>query len=48
MVRKLLKSLKPDSKILYKEREPFLSPKDAEISITHSFPLQPSLFQRIK
>jgi len=38
MVRKLLKSLKPDSKILYKEREPFLSPKDAEISITHSFP----------
>lgn len=38
MVRKLLKGLKPDSKILYKEREPFLSPKDAEISITHSFP----------
>ncbi|AZA73434.1 4'-phosphopantetheinyl transferase family protein [Chryseobacterium indoltheticum] len=38
MVRKLLKSLKPNSKILYKEREPFLSPKDAEISITHSFP----------
>jgi 4'-phosphopantetheinyl transferase EntD len=38
MVRKLLKGLKPHSKILYKEREPFLSPKDAEISITHSFP----------
>lgn len=38
MVRKLLKRLKPHSKILYKEREPFLSPKDAEISITHSFP----------
>ncbi|WP_292008377.1 4'-phosphopantetheinyl transferase superfamily protein [Chryseobacterium sp.] len=38
MVRKLLKNLKPDSKILYKEREPYLSPKDAEISITHSFP----------
>ncbi|MCW3161554.1 4'-phosphopantetheinyl transferase family protein [Chryseobacterium oryctis] len=38
MVRKLLKSLKPDSKILYNDREPFLSPKDAEISITHSFP----------
>ena len=38
MVRKLLKGLKPNSKILYKEREPFLSPKDAEISITHSFP----------
>ena len=26
------------SKILYQEREPFLYPKDAEISITHSFP----------
>ncbi|MDQ0593277.1 4'-phosphopantetheinyl transferase [Chryseobacterium ginsenosidimutans] len=38
MVRKLLKGLKPHSKILYKDREPFLSPKDAEISITHSFP----------
>lgn len=38
MVRKLLKSLKPMSKILYQEREPFLYPKDAEISITHSFP----------
>jgi len=38
MVRKMLKGLKPNSKILYKEREPFLSPKDAEISITHSFP----------
>lgn len=38
MVRKLLKGLKPGSKILYKEREPFLFPKDAEISITHSFP----------
>ncbi|MCU7614886.1 4'-phosphopantetheinyl transferase superfamily protein [Chryseobacterium sp. GMJ5] len=38
MVRKLLKSLKPESKILYKDREPFLEPNDAEISITHSFP----------
>jgi len=38
MVRKLLKSLKPESKILYREREPYLLPKDAEISITHSFP----------
>ncbi|KQT21466.1 4'-phosphopantetheinyl transferase [Chryseobacterium sp. Leaf404] len=38
MVRRLLKSLKPDSKILYREREPFLSPNDAEISITHSYP----------
>lgn len=38
MVRKLLKGLKPSSKILYRDREPFLSPGDAEISITHSFP----------
>lgn len=38
MVRKLLKQLKPGAKILYRDREPFLSPKDAEISITHSFP----------
>lgn len=38
MVRKLLKSLKPNSKILYKDREPYLDTMDAEISITHSFP----------
>ncbi len=38
MIRKLLKGLKPHSKILYREREPYLFPKDAEISITHSFP----------
>ncbi len=38
MVRQLLKTLKPESKILYQDREPFLSPKDAEISITHSYP----------
>lgn len=38
MVRKLLKTVKPGSKILYREREPYLSPADAEISITHSFP----------
>lgn len=38
MVRKLLKQLKPGAKILYRDREPFLSPEDAEISITHSFP----------
>lgn len=38
MVRKMLKSLKPNSKILYQDREPYLEPKDAEISITHSYP----------
>lgn len=38
MVRKMLKSLKPNSKILYREREPYLDTQDAEISITHSFP----------
>lgn len=38
MVRRLLKELKPNSKILYNEREPFLDTKDAQISITHSYP----------
>lgn len=38
MVRRLLKELKPYSKILYNEREPFLDTKDAQISITHSYP----------
>lgn len=38
MVRKLLKSLKPNSKILYRDREPYLDTMDAKISITHSFP----------
>ncbi|MBQ0152409.1 MAG: 4'-phosphopantetheinyl transferase superfamily protein [Chryseobacterium sp.] len=38
MVRKLLKNLKPNSKILYRDREPYLDTMDAEISITHSFP----------
>lgn len=38
MVRKLLREIKPDSKILYEDRQPYLVPKDAEISITHSFP----------
>lgn len=38
LVRKALKSILPSHKILYKEREPFLVPKDYCISITHSFP----------
>ena len=38
MVRKLLQSVKPGAKILYREREPYLEPKTAEISITHSYP----------
>ena len=38
LVRKILKSILPDHKILYKEREPFLTPNDFEISVTHSFP----------
>ncbi len=38
LVRKILKSVLPDHKILYNGREPFLSPRDFEISITHSFP----------
>lgn len=48
MVRKLLKTIKPDSKILYREREPFLMPSDAEISITHSFPFAAIAISRNK
>ncbi|MGC4128440.1 MAG: 4'-phosphopantetheinyl transferase superfamily protein [Bergeyella sp.] len=38
MVRKILKDTLPGYKILYNNREPFLEPKDFEISITNSFP----------
>lgn len=38
LVRKILKSVLPDHKILYNERTPYLFPIDFEISITHSFP----------
>lgn len=48
MVRKLLKMVKPGSKILYREREPHLSPSDAEISITHSFPFAAIAISRNK
>lgn len=38
LVRKILKSVLPEHKILYNERVPYLSPNDFEISVTHSFP----------
>ena len=38
LVRKILKSVLPGHKILYNGREPYLEPRDFEISITHSFP----------
>lgn len=39
MIRKMLKMVLPDHKILYKTiGQPYLFPKDAFISITHSFP----------
>ena len=38
LVRKILKSILPEHKILYNGREPYLEPRDFEISITHSFP----------
>lgn len=38
LVRKILKSVLPNHKILYKERVPYLFPNDFEISVTHSFP----------
>lgn len=39
MIRKMLKMLMPEHKILYKTiGQPYLFPKDAFISITHSYP----------
>ena len=38
LVRKILKSVLPEHKILYDGRQPYLSPNDYEISVTHSFP----------
>ncbi len=38
LVRKILKSVLPEHKILYDGRTPYLAPDDFEISITHSFP----------
>ncbi len=40
MVRKMLKTVLPDHKILYRENgEPYLFPQDHHISVSHSFPL---------
>lgn len=40
MVRKMLKTVLPDHKILYRENgEPYLFPQDFHISISHSYPL---------
>lgn len=40
MVRKMLKTILPDHKILYRENgEPYLFPQDHHISISHSYPL---------
>ena len=38
LVRKILKSVLPNHKILYQDRTPYLEPNDFEISVTHSFP----------
>lgn len=38
LVRKALKTILPDHKILYKEREPFLFPTGLHVSISHAFP----------
>ena len=40
MIRKMLKTVLPDHKILYRENgEPYLFPQDFHISISHSYPL---------
>ena len=38
LIRKVLKSILPNHQILYEGRQPYLWPKDYEISVTHSFP----------
>ena len=38
LIRKILKTVLPEHKILYADRTPYLFPNDYEISITHSFP----------
>ena len=38
LVRKILKTILPNHKILYNDRIPYLEPNDYEISVTHSFP----------
>ena len=38
LIRKILKTILPEHKILYADRTPYLFPNDYEISITHSFP----------
>ncbi len=48
MVRQILKNELPDHKILYDNRQPFLSPKDCEISITNSFPYAAIAFSKDK
>lgn len=48
LVRKILKSVLPDHKILYRGREPFLEPNDYEISVTHSFPFAAFAFSKKK
>lgn len=49
MVRKMLKILLPDYKILYKDNgEPYLEPGDYCISISHSFPLAALAISREK
>jgi len=48
MARKILKNELPDHRIFYQERQPFLHPKDFEISITHSFPFAALAFSKDK
>lgn len=46
MVRQILKDELPDHKILYEDRQPFLSPRDYEISITNSYPFAAIAFSK--
>lgn len=48
LVRKILKSILPNHKILYRNRVPYLDPPDYEISVTHSFPFAALAVSRSK
>lgn len=48
MIRAILHEKLPNHKILYQNRVPYLSPKDFEISISHSFPFAVLVFSKEK
>ncbi len=48
MVREIISKKLPGYKILYTDTEPYLEPRDFEISISHSFPYAAVAFSKLK